>query len=1588
MKKYYEFNHPGPVEQSIALPIPARLVETFSKSGIVFAPTPQGEAMSDLFYFFWTAIVHFYMQRKRVNTNDAAVREGNAFVLPAGLPALPNIVDAANPPAVPGAAAGAAPTTEETNEDGRETHFMRDGERYPFIAAFWETMHGGNSSKPIGYVLWIASWAPNGLSKLVSSHLKRCLAFKNDLKAKPPCKASYYSIVDPVLMIKRIDDVFTNSTDERDCAGYVDFRAYKTHAKHPVQFFAPERLPSFFENGWSVSAGIAPNIDTPPLPWMVQCIPFHVISSRSCTWDFPHYYLSKQIAEILCNTGGEVSDTARVSIEDAIEAAIRERTINMSCARSDYFHEISNDLLSYLRERNALDDNVSDDVRLESGERLFRDLPSMMTLPCEENGFVGNVSAGQYAVFSTMSRIPLPSITSTTAAGDNSAVSRNKPLFEMVTKDLSPASNVLLKIISMFHDLMGVHYGNRMCMTMSCFVNNLGCARPYVGTGLLACIGLFGPKALGKNRAHDAAATLINKHVVMAFASVTNAIFRTNSNYNGMLLAVLETPKELLGIDGTGQACSTPLSEVFKELLTSGGEVRSLNYNGGTREQNLRTTTLSSFHAKIAARLICNFRREWIEKSPTGSRIMMLENANFADAIDAQGPDSFVDEHSGDAIESTLSTEGHEWKNRMRVLFDVFYIYCAFQQLGQLPLLPEEPIRMVLDGMNGRLRKRGYDGYTMRVGTQMTNEVRALSTFLNIAMWWESGLGAAYRAQHNCAFLNFAVLVEISRHQRVLEDAIVFVFSQNISLVQSPLRQTVSDKLRELFKAPEGNTVRTWNEHFVSDKVAPNPAVHLEESVSEQRLRENYVQLTMNVAELRRILSDQLKIPVEEITTALNQIRDREQCTVDGMPHAVYKTRGLYTDQKGYFLKCWILGEKNKKKGHSGDESANIYSEFENMLYKCMSLDRTVPTRCITMFPSEVDGAEIAVEGMVRVLGVPAAVTLERRPHEFQTFSRPANSFYFKTSSGVSRHRTTDGEWVQRGFPLSMTNESRVVITHELLERVNGVFTSVEYPRAGLERAMLEQKERVLARDMRKYLPRVMPHYSRYSDCWMPGAETAFFACAPTAPAASADSISFVLASEPVTDSANIGELLFGSQVEPPASQHVQDDVIMNRAERERLRKEKEERKDQAVSRYQRVRTTHQSSMYGLFCLATACRRWCENVLDANFKAAEVLERYISALQKETRFSDASQSFSELYAAQESVVSLLTHESAAMLTGFPASKSAPTGFSCVLDTLPALNSKERAFMSMYIQYADLRPIEKTCVFIRPDYHAGGGVIDDDVSRVTAAYDAFKKRIVEVQAIPSSRVRVVSNVFTVLFLTEHIKHGVTDGESVRKCIERINMARRDIIACIACGDFLTACAVEEQVDAALVIIRQAVSVLHAGQQKAVMDAVANVTVTFSGKVQAAWGSAYIQRLLPLKSTWSQIVFDSTLMNGAVQVKQHVENDEPLMNAQQVNSLLPSAALLVKRHRRSGDEHVHSSLAEESDEEEPNTISLQDAWTAAFLLNKTLPCEMLSSAPVSGRMRETILECSDRSTVTPHAKGTSIVTPQSLSYILFR
>ena len=1604
MNRYYESNLPGAPQQVIALPIPARLIETFSKSGIVFAPTPQGEAMSELFYFFWSAIVHFFMQRKRTNPVDGAINEAaraaaaGALAVPGQLAAavapVANMVDAANPPAAGGGAF-------DVNEEGKQTHFEFNGARYPYIALFWETMHGGNSAKPIGYVVWIASWAENGLSKLISTHLKRCVTFKNDLKLRPPCSPSHYAINDPVLLIKRIDDVFSES-GQRECLSYLDFRDFKTHAKHPVQFFDPQRLSIFFPNGWSVNAGRAPSIEAPTLPWFVQFVPYHVISSRYCTWDFPLYCLARDIAEVLCNTGGVVTDGARVSIEDVIERAVRESTINATTTRSDYFYEASRDLLAYLRERNVVDDDATEEERRASGARIFEQMPSMMTLPGESNGFVGNVSSGQYAVFSTMGRVqlPVPAVRLAAQAGGRADENgdlqntgngrapeaaqaevsqwKGRSLFEMVTRDLSPASNVLLKIISMFHDLMGVHYGNRMCMTMSCFVNNLGCARPYVGTGLMPCIGLFGPKALGKNRAHDAAAAVMNKRVILPFASLTPAVFRTNSVLDGMLMAVLETPKELLGIDATGQAAPTPLSEMFKELLTSGGEIKSFNYNGGTRDQNLRTTTVSSFRASIAMRLICNHRRETFEKMPIGSRIMMLENQNFADAIDAQSADSFVDEHSGDAIESTLSVDGREWVERMRTLFDVFYVYCAFQRMGQLPLLPEEPVRMVLDGMNERLRERGYDGYTMRVGTQITNEVRALSTFLNIALWWEGGLGAAYRAATNTAMLNFDVLLEISRYQRVLEDAIVFVFTQNISLVQSPLRQAVSDELRAMFK---GAAAGAWNEALVSDRVAPNPVVHGEESVADQRMRENYVQLNVSIVELRKLLAARLKISTEEIATALNQIREHEQCVVDGMPQPVYRVRGAYTDQRGFFLKRWIVGgsAKGKRKHADNVRSGSIYSEFLDMLYKSMSLDRTVPTACVTSFPSEVDGESIGLGGNVHVLGVPARVCLEQRRHEFKTFTRPARSFYFCTGGKMSRHRTTDGEWVQRGFPAAIRVEDRAVIDFEMLRLAGNAPTVLhEYPRAGIEHALLERKEQIVARDLRKYLPRVMPHYSALSDLWMPVS-----ACA----------------------SATLSAAPSGSHEDEP--------------------EEREAHKEAVVRAYQKARTTHQSSAYGLYCFATACRRWCEAVLDASFETAGTLERYIEALRGETSFAVLKRSFDELVVAQREVHAVLTAASAAELEGIELrAGTASKGFASLIETLPVLSKRERAYMEMYAQYVDLRPIGDTCEFIRPNYQATEACDHErDVSSITAAFEMLKARAIDVREKfarkePAAR-RGVDHPCSTASLTHVLRQrNVSLPHATRTVIENVNLARREALACIACGDFASACAVDECAEAALSQLVGLIKAAPAELRAEALAEAARVSVNFSGKVQAAWGSAALTALMPLSEKLPAVRFDASLWAAAGEVREAL-NDEPVRSAAAINrlELLSACQVTGKRAASSaGAASKHARLdGNESDDEAP-MLSLQAtleppeanefddayaamnppvawdaqrAWVAAFMYHRDLPLPSLP--PVSSAMRSAIAAGVDRQAApaptSPIGAGL-IVTPQSMSALLFR
>lgn len=1559
MNKYYERHHPGPASQVIALPIPARLVETFDRHGIVFAPTPQAEAMSALFNFFWSAIVHFYTQPKRTTQTDAAINEAARFVAPFA-PVPPgiatanavggnltgggmNIIDAAAATNVAGGGGGnvAGGTTTEVNEDGRETHFEYNNERFPYIAAVWETMHAGLVTKPAGYVFWIASWAPNGITKLISSHLKRCSNMCADPKARMLCDPRYYAIKDPLLMIRKIDEVYC-AQPERECIAFMDARAYKAHEKHPVNFFHPQRLRVFFPTGWSTNTGVPPDFSSPAIPWFMQSIPHDALTSRECRWNFPIYYLEKAIAEILCNTGGVLSDVAQSEINDAIETAMREQTINRAATRSDVFHEPQYDLLAYIRERNAVENNATFAERLEVGTRVFNELPSMMTFPCEDNAFIGNVSRGQYVIFSGMDKIQLPP----RHVRENPA---SAPLFRMVTKDLSAPSNVLLKIMSMFHDHMGVHYGNRMFMTMSSFVNNLGCPRPYVGTGLMACIGLFGPKSLGKNRAHDAAALLMNKAALLPFASVTNAIFRTDSNYNGMKMAVLETPKELLGIDSNGHVCSTPLSEAFKELLTSGGKINSLNFNGGSDKQHFRTTKPSNFQLAGSFELICNHDRAAIEKQPIGSRTMLLEHQTFNDAIDMQDADSFVDEHGGDSIESTLSAEGKAYVARMQVLFDVHYIYCSFQRMGLLPILPEESVRMVLDGMNGRLRKRGYDGYTMRVGTQMTNEVRSLSTFLAIALWWEGGLGACYRAQTNTAFLCFAVLLEISRYMRVFEDAIIFVFSQNISLVQSPLRQAVSDSLHKLLVTTVGEAgkVTVWNEHLVSDRQAPSPLTHGEESAQDAWLRENYVQLVVSIAELTRILSDQLRRPVEEIKTALRQLRDREQCVVDGIARPVYKTKGPFTDMRGYFLKKWISG--------SSGPTNNIYREFLDMLYKSMSMDRTTPTQCITVFPSDiVDGTR-----SVQVLSVPACVTLERRANVFETFTRPARSFYFAGESVASKHRTTDGEWQQRGFPSAIESERRVIIDHDLLDAINGVPPLLlEYPRGGIENALREHKERILGAELRRVMPRVMPHYSLLCDLWMPAAR----------------------------DASAFGDLAF---VPSPA---VEGETTLQR--KERVEKEDEEKRA-VLRKYQVVRSQHQSSMYGIYAVATACRRWCELVSEAKFVDAGTLERYISAVLDENTYAHAIQSFAELKNAQESIVGILTQKSLAAFSGVGEKER---GFGCLLETLPVLNESERAYCKLYVENASLRPIEERCAHIRPNFVAVGSenTLNSNVALLTSTYDSLRVELSKMKKSRRSAPRPVCR-FT---HTQMMDAGPSCSISSRfkGILENVNMARREFLSCVACGDLLTACAIEEQVDAVLQTLRAEV-------EKMGREDVAEARAGLAGlplaclNVQNAWGNVRLQQMFPLRNSYHLIHFDETLWACQSEVKASNALGASIADVNKIFSTAPLPQLTQglpqrlpqrpsKQPRLEGQEHVHSDAGEEEEENAPIPFSASACWMSAYLFNAALPHEVLPES--SARFRRMLLECADKSTPEAIQKvpgRDSIVTPQSLSYILF-
>lgn len=1563
--------------------------------------------MASLFYFFWSAIVHFYTQHKRTTQTDAAIGEANRFAaggvpfapVPAGAtmgPAAVNIIDAAaGVGAAAGGEGGGGANVTEVNEDGRETHFEYNNNRYPYIAAVWETMHAGLITKPVGYVLWIASWAPNGITKLISSHLKRCATFSSDPKARMLCDVRHYAVKDPLLMIRLIDEIYCAQPD-REILAYMDARAYKSHEKHPSNFFTPQRLRTFFPTGWSVNTGAPPEFCNPVMPWFMQSIPYPALVSRECRWDFPIFYLEKTIAEILCNTGGILSDVAQSDIADAIDTASREQTINRSATRSDVFHEPQCDLLSYIRERNAVEPDASLDERLEVGKRVFSELPCMMTFPCEDNAFVGNVSKGQYVIFSSMDKIQLPGANAT-------------PLFNMVTKDLSAPSNVLLKIISLFHDHMGVHYGNRMFMTMSSFVNNLGCPRPYVGTGLMACIGLFGPKALGKNRAHDAAALLMNSAALLPFAGVTNAIFRTDSNYNGMKMAVLETPKELLGIDGNGHPAPTPLSEAFKELLTSGGKINSLNFNGGTDKQHFRTTKPSNFQLAGSFELICNHDRAAIEKLPIGSRTMLLEHQTFNGAIDTQDADSFVDEHGGDSIESTLSAEGKAYVARMKILFDIHYVYCSFQRMGLLPILPEESVRMVLDGMNGRLRKRGYDGYTMRVGTQMTNEVRALLTFLAIALWWEGGLGARYRSQTNTAFLCFEVLMEISRHVRVFEDAIVFVFSQNISLVQSPLRQMVSEALRQLLIVPptvavvgRSATAVVWNEHLVSDRPAPSPLTFGEESAQDAWLRENYVQLVVGVPDLHRMLSERLNVDVVEIKTALRQIRDREHCVVDGISRPVYKVKGMFTDQKGFFLKKWLSG--------SAGPTSSIYSEFLDMLYKSMSMDRTMPMRCITVFPSDISGIEIGLSKNVQVLSVPACVTLERRPNVFETFTRPARSFYFAGESVASRHRTTDGEWQQRGFPSAIDVSRRVIIDHEVLDAVNGVpGILLEYPRGGLENSLREHKERILGAELRRVMPRIMPHYSLLCDLWMPAARDA----------SAFASLSFL--PSPAVDGETAAQ------------------------KKERVEREDEEKRV-LLKAYQVARSRHQSSMYGVYAMATACRRWCELVCEAKFAEAATMERYISVVREESNYADAAKSFEALKQAQEAIGGILTQKSLADFTGFSRRLDTPLvqgvtegradGFNYLIETLPVLTAPERAFCKLYIQHAALRPIETRGAHVRPNFIAVGAVgavgsdagadLNANVALITSSYDALKAEMGKMKKGRRSDTRPACCFSRKQMLD--VPLGSTPSY-VKGVIENVNMARREFFSCVACGDLLMASALEEEMDAVLETLRGTVSGMSVAQTDEVRAALRELPLACLN-VQDAWGNARMQQMFPFRKSCHLIRFDESLWDCQNEV---IVSNGRGASVADVNHLFSAVANAVgfapaptsivssndnrpsKQARREGQLHVGDRGEEDLDFDaferagdaferaddviaaferagetggSGDPINVSASWMSAYLFNNTLPHEVLPAT--STRFRRALLECADKSTPSSSQKVTgrdTIITPQSLSFLLF-
>jgi hypothetical protein len=381
---------------------------------------------------------------------------------------------------------------------------------------------------------------------------------------------------------------------------------------------------------------------------------------------------------------------------------------------------------------------------------------------------------------------------------------------------------------------------------------------------------------------------------------------------------------------------------------------------------------------------------------------------------------------------------------------------------------------------------------------------------------------------------------------------------------------------------------------------------------------------------------------------------------------------------------------------------------------------------------------------------------------------------------------------------------------------------------------------------------------------------------------------------------------------------------------------------------------------------------------------------------------------------------LLTLESASELDGIARDTVSSTthDFTCLLETLPVLSRRERLYMEMYLQYVDLRPIDCTASLIRPNYQA---VEEDEsessVSRVTAAYDALRERMADIkkQSVPVQRAgqNGLYHPYTCTNMIHTLhQQNVAVPNAVRATLEVINMARRDFFSCVASGDFATACALNDEIDAALIKVKDFVSDLQIDVRAAALAEADKVTVNFSCKVQAAWGSALIQQLLPFSTTYSKIVLSPSLWTDVVDIKAVLMN-EPLRNAREVNKLQhicaekrPASELVSASAKR---RRVNEECNEESDIDEDQLAlemeaiaassdmgievapapSLTHAWLAAYLYHKELPHESLP--PVSTHMRQAIVRGTGAGTgkqVATDAVGASlIVTPSSLSSLLF-